>query len=292
MIVRRALTASNSNLVRHFSHSFGHDDKLVIVTGGANGIGRSICEEFARDGAHVLCVDIDHKAGEEMLRDSKSQTLKGTIRFHQSDLSDRTQPSKIVETALGWKSSPVGVLVNNVGIQTDNNHPVHALDEEVWDKVLNLNLKSYFLMSKHVLPGMLEARKGVIINIGSVQGCQSQVGIPAYAASKGAINSLTRQMAMDYSNRGIRTVCVSPGTIRTPLVERLVIEDGQTCEFLGAKYPLGKMGDPSDIANLCLFLASDLAKNITGADIMCDGGIMAMGSWDHRVGLEYFASKL
>lgn len=126
--------------------------------------------------------------------------------------------------------------------------------------MLNINLKSYFLMAKYCLPGMLEAGQGVVINIGSVQGRQSQVGIPAYAASKGAVASLTRQMAMDYSSEGIRTVCVSPGTIRTPLVESLVEQDGQTCEELGARYPLGRMGDPHDIANLCTFLASNQVR--------------------------------
>ena len=93
---------------------------------------------------------------------------------------------------------------------------------------------------------------------------------------------------MDYSNAGVRTVAVSPGTIRTPLVTRLVEQDGvQTCEQLGATYPLGKMGEPVDIANLCLFLASDYAANITGENITCDGGINAMGSWDRRVGFEW-----
>lgn len=119
-------------------------------------------------------------------------------------------------------------------------------------------------------------------------GDSEKVGIPAYATSKGGIQSLTRQMAMDYSSHGIRTNTVSPGTIRTPLVERLVEEDGQTCEELGARYPLGRMGEPDDIAEFCLFLASDKAKNITGADLMCDGGILAMGSWDKRVGFSSY----
>ena len=97
---------------------------------------------------------------------------------------------------------------------------------------------------------MLEQQNGVIVNIASVQGQQSQVGIPAYASSKGAVLSLTRQMAMDYSNQGVRVVSVSPGTIRTPLVQRLVEEDGWTCDELGKQYPLGKMGEPEDIAVL------------------------------------------
>ena len=132
---------------------------------------------------------------------------------------------------------------------------------------------------------------GAIINIASVQGSQSQVGIPAYASSKGAVLSLTRQMAMDYSSEGIRTCSVSPGTIQTPLLDEVIASDqakGSTMglEDYGAMYPRNAIGQPDDIARLCVFLASKSASNITGENINCDGGIAAMGSWDRRVGFK------
>jgi NAD(P)-dependent dehydrogenase (short-subunit alcohol dehydrogenase family) len=196
---------------RLFSGNGGFDNsgQVVLVTGGAQGIGRAISLGFARTSATVICSDIDRTAGEEVVRLAAS--LPGKVEFVNADFSDPSACAILAKAAL--ELSPTGrvdTLVNNVGIQTDNGSPVHSLDEDVWDQVMNVNLKSYFLMSKYCLPPMLEAGRGAIINIGSVQGHQSQVGIPAYAASKGAVLSLTRQMAMDYSNAGVRVVSVSP----------------------------------------------------------------------------------
>lgn len=117
------------------------------------------------------------------------------------------------------------------------------------------------------------------------------MGIPAYASSKGAICSLTRQMALDYSSHGVRVLAVSPGTIRTAHLEADLIAQGQSCEGLGSRYPLGRMGEPSDVAELCVYLASERARNMTGANVCCDGGIAAMGCWDQRVGTRSYLSE-
>ena len=128
--------------------TMGHDGKLVIVTGGANGIGRSVCLEFARCGANVLCADFDDDAGAETV--AASESLKGSVKFMHADFTDASVPSAVVAAAHEWQQgAPVGCLVNNVGIQEDNGTPVHLLDEEVWDKVVDVNLKSYFLMCAH-----------------------------------------------------------------------------------------------------------------------------------------------
>eukprot|EP01052_Picozoa_sp_SAG31_P007568 SAG31_NODE_362_length_16904_cov_7.893218_5_plen_226_part_00 len=175
---------------------FGHSGKLVIVTGGANGLGKSITLEFARGGANVICADTDTQAGAET--ESESAGMKGSVKFVEADFSCPEVPAQVVGAAQEWQcGAPVSVLVNNVGIQKDNGTPAHLLEEDIWDLVMNVNLKSYYLMAKHAIPSMLEAGNGVIINMASVQGHQSQVGIPAYAASKGGILSLTRQLAMD-----------------------------------------------------------------------------------------------
>ena len=272
--------------------------RLVVVTGGAQGLGRAISMAFASQGHNVVAADISEPHGKSLEQEAAAADMN--LTFVRADFRLPEACADVADAARRWAHSNavpdsarhIGVLVNNVGIQVDNGQPVHLLDEATWDAVMNVNIKSYFLMAKHVIPGMLEQNKGgAIINIGSVQGRQSQVGIPAYAASKGAVASLTRQMAMDYSAHGIRTNTISPGTIRTPLVESLVEQDGHTCEELGGRYPLGRMGEPDDIAQLCVFLASEQAKNITGADVACDGGIMAMGSWDTRVGLGYVADN-
>lgn len=266
-----------------------HNNKLVIVTGGANGIGRAISLEFVKEGAHVACCDLDANAGAETVGLAKAITdINGQLIFIQADFS-KADLTSYVKKATEWQKKlgfapRVDILVNNVGIQIDNGKPAHLLPDNIWDLVMNVNLRSHFLMSKLCIPGMLEAGKGVIINISSVQASQSQVGIPAYAASKGGINSLTRQMACDYSTQGIRVLSVSPGSVATPLVRRLMEEDGNTVEELGKMCPRGVMGEPVDIANTVLFLSSDKAANFTGTDVTCDGGLMAMGSWDHRVG--------
>lgn len=234
----------------------------------------------------MLCVDIDETEGLHCA-DTCAQG-PGAFLFSKADLSRTSACTKIADTARKWQhGKPVAVLINNVGIQADNGKPVHLLDEATWDKVMNVNLKSYFLMSKSCLPGMLEAEKGVILNMASVQASASQVGIPAYAASKAAVLGLTRQMAMDYSSSGIRTNSVSPGSIHTPLVESLVKQDGRTIDDLAKSCPSQRIGTPGDIAEMCLFLASDRARNCTGANFTCDGGLTAMGAWDHRIGLQH-----
>ena len=188
----------------------GHEGKLVVVTGGAHGIGRSVCHAFANAGAKVLCVDFDSAGGVEAV--AEAEAMSGEVKFMEADMQDSAMPAAIIAAAREWQGGkPVSTLVNNVGIQEDNGTPCHLLDEAIWDKVMDVNLKSYFLMAKYALPGMIDSSDGVIINMASVQGHQSQVGIPAYASSKGGILSLTRQIAMDYSASGIRCVSVSPG---------------------------------------------------------------------------------
>ena len=147
----------------------GLDSTLVVVTGGANGIGRSVTHAFASSGANVLCVDYDSDGGAETVAEAAS--LKGNVKYFHADMSDSTVPETVVATARDWQDGQaVSTLVNNVGIQEDNGTPAHLLEESVWDKVMNVNLKSYFLMSKFALPGMLKEKTGVIINMASVQG--------------------------------------------------------------------------------------------------------------------------
>ena len=258
-----------------------YDGKVVIVTGGAKGIGGGISRAFAREGARVAAADIDPEAGRAIA--AEGEALSGEIRFFEADLSKAPTCGKLVADVVdAWGG--VDVLCNNVGIQpTDSYLPAHETPDEVWDLIIDVNLKSHFLMAKHCLPHMMAKGKGVIINTSSVQGLQSAHAIPAYAASKGGILSLTRQLSLDYAQYGIRVVAVNPGGIETPLVDEAVAAFGMDRDEFMDRYdkmhPIGRRGQPADIADAMLFLASDQASFITGEYLSVDGGLMAKGAW-------------
>ena len=256
------------------------DGAVVVVTGGANGIGAGVCRAFVRAGARaVWCADVDERAGAALRAE-----LGERLFFRRCDAADPTDIDAFCAAAAAAHDGRVDVLVNNVGVQDDDGTPAHELSLDVWRRVIAVNLTSYFLFAKHCLPHLLRAR-GVIINMASVQGRQSQPGIPAYAASKGGVLSLTRQLAVDYAPRGVRVVSVSPGTIRTPLVERLLRSRGgryggrAALAIAGRVYPVGRIGEVDEVAEACVFLASRRASFITGEDIAVDGGILAKGGW-------------
>ena len=251
-------------------------DKVVIVTGGAKGIGRGICEAFDREGAHVLCADVDETAGVQLAGESD-------IRFERADVSESDVCRALVDTAVSaWGG--VDILCNNVGIQpTDSYMPAHEFPVETWDRIIAVNLRSHFLMSKYCIPVMLRHEGGVIVNIASVQGLQAAKGVPAYAASKGGILSLTRQLALEYAEHNIRVLAVNPGTIDTPLVREAVEAMGGDEEAvkkqMATGHPVGHIGQPEDIAHTVLFLSSSKASFITGEYVCVDGGMMAKGAW-------------
>lgn len=256
-------------------------DKAVIVTGGAKGIGRGICLAFAEEGAQVMCADVDESAGVELSAACKA--LAGTIRFRLTDVSQSCECGALVEaTTSAWGG--VDILCNNVGIQPASSYvPAHELPEELWDRIIDVNLKSFFLMTKACVPEMKKRGGGVIVNTASVQGLQSMKGVPAYAASKGGILSLTRQLALEYAEDNIRVLAVNPGTIDTPLVaESLEIIEGDEevlREEIATAHPMGRIGQPKDIAHVVLFLASGKASFMTGEYVCVDGGLMAKGAW-------------
>ena len=174
--------------------------KVVIVTGGAKGIGAGICRGFTEAGAIVICADIDEIAGEEI--SSICSNSEGQLNFHPCDVSLSEDCKKLVEAAT--KFGRLDVLSNNAGIQpTDSYLAAHELPETMWDQIIDVNLKSTFLMSKYAIPHMKRQGGGVIINTASVQGLQSARGVSAYAASKGGQLSLTRQLALEYAEDNI-----------------------------------------------------------------------------------------
>lgn len=258
------------------------DGKTVIVTGGAYGIGRGTALEFAREGAAVTIADVNKSVGQEVISEINRMGSRGLLVV--ADVSKSPECQRVVnETVKAFGA--VDILFNNVGIQTPASY-LNAEDtpEEMWDRIIDVNLKSFFLMSKFSIPEIRKRGGGAIINTASVQGLQSQRLVPAYAASKGGILSLTRQMSLDYAHENIRVLAVCPGAIDTKLVRDIAeaTEDGDIDEIVegyGKTHPIGRIGLPIDIANVVLFLASEKASLMTGEHVCVDGGMMALGAW-------------
>ena len=256
-------------------------NKSVIVTGGAKGIGAGIVRAFAASGARVACIDVDATAGAALV--AEADDIRGEIRFFEADAADGARCKEVCDGVIGeW--GKIDILCNNVGIQpVDSYVPAHELPDEMWDRIIDINLKSYFLMTKYSVPNMMERGGGVVINTASVQGLQSALGVSAYAASKGGILSLTRQLALEYAPHNIRVLAVNPGGIQTPLVDELVEAQGMDrAEFdkgYAELHPVGRFGKPADIAHAVLFLAGEKASFMTGSYVNVDGGLMAKGAW-------------
>jgi NAD(P)-dependent dehydrogenase (short-subunit alcohol dehydrogenase family) len=262
------------------------DSKVVIVTGGALGMGSATAMEFAREGASVAVADINGSAGSDLAARMKDAGLRAL--FIEADVARSADCQRVVaETVAAFGG--VDILFNNVGIQPPDSYlNIEDTTEEMWDRILGVNLKSYFLMSKYAIPEMRKRGGGVIINNASVQGLQSMPKVPAYAASKGGVLSLTRQMSLDYARQNIRVLAICPGTIDTEMVRAAAAQEGgdieETLREYGESHPIGRIGTGQDIANVVLFLASDKASFMTGEYVCVDGGYMAMGAWAEGAG--------
>lgn len=262
--------------------------RVVIVTGGALGMGKSIAAEFAREGASVTVADVNVTAGQETV--ARLRDAGGRALFVQADVSKGADCRRSVEETVAAFGG-VDVVVNNAGIQPVSSYlNAEQTPEDVWDRILGVNLKAHYLMTKYSVPEMRKRGGGAIINIASVQGLQSMKGVPAYAASKGGVLSLTRQLAVEYAGENIRVLAVCPGTIDTEMVRASAAMEGgdieETLRRYGKDHPLGRIGTGQDIANVVAFLASDKASFMTGEYVCVDGGYMALGAWAGGAGGE------
>ena len=253
--------------------------KVAIVTGGALGIGAGGAVEFARQGANVTIADINIRAAMEVIKQIEATGVR--CLAIEADVSKSSDCKRVIDKT----SSEFGgldIVFNNVGIQPPESYTnVENTTEEMWDRILAVNLKSRFLMAKYSIPEMRKRGGGVIISTSSVQGLQSQCLVPPYAASKGGDISLTRQIALDYARENIRVLTVCPGGIDTPMWRAGESGKDLQCrlEKSGDKHPIGRIGQPHDIANVVVFLASDKASFMTGEYVCVDGGLMAKGAW-------------
>jgi NAD(P)-dependent dehydrogenase (short-subunit alcohol dehydrogenase family) len=253
-------------------------ETVAVITGGGSGIGRAIAERFAGEGASVVIADLIAQRAEETVE--RIAAAGGTAQAANVDVGNVKSVETMVERAVE-AFGRVDLLVNNAGLSQGDD--ILTFDEKTWDLNLSVVLKSVFLCSKAVLPGMLERKRGVILNIASVNGLTG-VGEEAYSAAKAGMINLTKNMAVKYGPSGVRVVCIAPGTVRTPIWNERLKQDPEVFEKLTKWYPLRRVGEPEDVANAALFLASDEASWITGTTLTVDGGLMA--------GNEYLGSDL
>ena len=256
-----------------------HDNKIALITGGAQGIGKGIVDVLSSEGAQVCIADISEEHGIKAV--AEIERLGRKAIYIQANFENSEEPKKVIEECVS-RLGNISILVNNVGIQPSTSYKnIEETSEEVWDAIINVNLKSYFLMSKYTIPYMRKNGQGSIVNIASVQGLQSQKLVPPYAASKGAVLSLTRQMSLDYIKENIRINAICPGTINTPMVTNSISGNiNESLKLFGKDIPMGRVGEPKEIGQVASFLCSDKASFISGEYIIVDGGIMAKGGWD------------
>jgi NAD(P)-dependent dehydrogenase (short-subunit alcohol dehydrogenase family) len=251
------------------------DGKVAIVT-GTTGIGRATAIRLAREGAAVLACGIDSDGNKNLANDAKAEELNLQVR--KTDIASAEEVKEAVAEAVE-KFGGLDIIVNAAAI-----HPYGTAietDPKTWAQCLDVNVTSVYLLAHFGIPEMQKRGGGAIVNISSVQGYACQKGVTAYVASKGAIHSLTRALAVDHATDGIRVNSISPGSINTPMLELaartfspdLPVE--QVLKRFGEAHPLGRIGTPEEVAELAAFLVSDKAAFCTGADYLIDGGLKA-----------------
>ncbi|MCA9163898.1 MAG: SDR family oxidoreductase [Planctomycetales bacterium] len=251
------------------SIQFDNTERVVLVSGGAMGIGLAVCEAFADSGAKVVCFDCDSAAGNR---------LPDRIGFFSGDTSQEDDCRRAVEHVVALHGG-LDVLVNNAAIQPKESYvPLHQFPRELWERMLAINFSGYAFLAKYALRVMLDQQSGVIVNVASGQGHRTARNVPAYGPIKAATIMQTRQWGIEYARQGIRVVSVSPGCIDTPMVRATLNEQGGEAEVAN-RHPIGRIGRPDEVAASVLWLASPAASFITATDLEVDGGLGAFAAF-------------
>ena len=243
--------------------------RVALITGAASGIGRATAALFAAEGADLVLADVDAEG-------PGAEVMPGALA-RRADVGRASDVDALVAAAVD-RFGRIDILCNIAGRSVFGD--LLSTTEPAWDEIMSSNLKSVFLCSKAVLPGMIARQAGVIVNMGSVWGLAAGSHAAAYCASKGGIIALTRSMAVDYAKHGIRVNVLCPGGVETPMIDRYAaalptVSPAAARNFLKTGHPMGRLADPSEIARATLFLACDDSSFMTGSELVVDGGFLA-----------------
>lgn len=245
------------------------DGKVAVITGAAAGIGREAALLFSEEGASVVVADLTRESGERTAADCRDGL------FVEVDVSDSQSVRKLFEAAVN-RFGGVDVLYNNAGIMPADDDSILTTEEDAWDRVQSVNAKGVFLCCKFGIPLLLQRGGGSVINVSSfvalMGAATSQI---AYTASKGAVLSLSRELAVQFARRGVRVNALCPGPVETPLLMRLFNDDPAAYQRRRVHLPMGRLATAREIANAALFLASDESSYVNGATFLVDGGLSA-----------------
>ena len=247
------------------------EDKVAIITGAGSGMGRVAAQMFAAEGAKVVAAEFDEGHGTETVDLIKAEG--GEATFVQTDVSHEADAAAMAAGAIDAYGR-IDVLYNNAGIMPEADHSVTDTDVAVWDQVMAVNVRGVFLSCKYAIPRMVEQGSGSVINISSfvaLLGCS--VPQDAYTASKGAVLSLTRSLAVQFGPQGVRSNAICPGPIETPMLMDWLVKDEAAKQLRLSRNPTGRFGTPEEIVNVAIYLASDESRWTNGAHFVIDGGI-------------------
>ena len=247
------------------------EGKVTIITGAGSGMGRVAAQMFAGQGAKVVVAEYSEAAGTETVE--LVRAAGGEATFVRADVSKEADAKGMVERALATYGR-VDCLYNNAGVMPEADHSVTDTDVATWDAVMAVNVRGVFLGCKYAIPAMVDGGGGSIINIASfvaILGCS--VPQDAYTASKGAVLSLTRSLAVQFGPRGIRANAICPGPVETPMLMEWLLKDDEARQVRLARNPTGRFGKPEEIVSVAIYLASDESRWTNGAHFVIDGGI-------------------